>query len=160
MSETQPGRMTYARYLGLDELLAAQHPLSDRHDEMLFVVIHQTKELWLKQIIHEVRFAQGQVRAGALVPAYKSLARVSRIQTVMTLSWDILATMTPADYTSFRGFLGTSSGFQSAQFREVERSEEHTSELQSRQYLVCRLLLEKKNTINANIIIKSYKRNI
>jgi tryptophan 2,3-dioxygenase len=112
--------MTYARYLGLETLLASQHPLSDRHDEMLFVIIHQTKELWLKQIIHEIRFAQAQVRGGALVPAYKSLARVSRIQTIMTLSWDVLATMTPSDYTSFRAHLGTSSGFQSAQFREVE----------------------------------------
>lgn len=112
--------MTYSRYLGLDTLLASQHPLSDRHDEMLFVIIHQTKELWLKQIIREIRFAQEQVRAGALVPAYKSLARVSRIQTVMTLSWDVLATMTPSDYSSFRSYLGTSSGFQSAQFREVE----------------------------------------
>ena len=112
--------MTYARYLGLDTLLASQHPLSDQHDEMLFIIIHQTKELWLKQIIREIRFAQGQVRSGALVPAYKSLARVSRIQTIMTLSWDVLATMTPADYTSFRNHLGTSSGFQSAQFREVE----------------------------------------
>lgn len=114
------GRMTYAHYLGLDTLLTSQHPLSDRHDEMLFVIIHQTKELWLKQIIHEIRFAQGQVRTGALVPAYKSLARVSRIQTIMTLSWDVLATMTPSDYSSFRDRLGTSSGFQSAQFREVE----------------------------------------
>jgi len=113
-------RMTYAHYLGLDTLLASQHPLSDRHDEMLFVIIHQTKELWLKQIIREIRFAQAQVRASHLVPAYKSLARISRIQTVMTLSWDVLATMTPSDYTSFRSFLGTSSGFQSAQFREVE----------------------------------------
>ncbi|MDO9487303.1 MAG: tryptophan 2,3-dioxygenase [Sphingomonadaceae bacterium] len=112
--------MTYSRYLGLDTLLGSQHPLSDRHDEMLFVVIHQTKELWLKQIIHELRLAQDMVRAGALVPAYKSLARVSRIQSVMTQSWDILATMTPSDYTSFREWLGTSSGFQSAQFREVE----------------------------------------
>jgi len=126
MSKTQPEddasqpRMTYSRYLGLDQILSAQHPLSDQHDEMLFVIIHQTKELWLKQIIHEVRFAQAQVRAGQLIPAYKSLARVSRIQTVMTLSWDILATMTPADYTSFRSVLGTSSGFQSHQFREVE----------------------------------------
>ena len=124
MTTLQPAaeteRMTYARYLGLDTLLTSQHPLSDQHDEMLFVVIHQTKELWLKQIIHEIRFAQAQVRSGALVPAYKSLARVSRIQSVMTQSWDILATMTPSDYTSFRNQLGTSSGFQSAQFREVE----------------------------------------
>jgi len=115
-----PTRMTYARYLGLDTLLASQHPLSDRHDEMLFVIIHQTKELWLKQIVREIRFAQSQVRAGDLVPAYKSLARVSRIQGVMTQSWDVLSTMTPSDYSSFRSHLGTSSGFQSAQFREVE----------------------------------------
>lgn len=112
--------MTYSHYLGLDSLLASQNPLSDQHDEMLFVIIHQTKELWLKQIIHELGFAQAQVRSGAVVPAYKSLARVSRIQAVMTQSWDILATMTPSDYTSFREWLGTSSGFQSAQFREVE----------------------------------------
>jgi tryptophan 2,3-dioxygenase len=112
--------ITYAGYLALDDLLAAQHPLSSEHDEMLFVVIHQTKELWLKQILHEVALAQRLVRTGDLVPAYKSLARVSRIQAVMTMSWDILATMTPADYLRFRGDLGTSSGFQSDQFRRFE----------------------------------------
>lgn len=112
--------ITYAGYLTLDELLAAQNPLSDEHDEMLFVIIHQTKELWLKQILHEVALAQSLVRAGNLVPAYKSLARVSRIQAVMTMSWDILATMTPADYLRFRGVLGSSSGFQSDQFRRFE----------------------------------------
>jgi len=112
--------MTYARYLGLDRLLSAQEPLSDQHDEMLFVIIHQTKELWLKQILHEVGLAQRLVRAGDLVPAYKSLARVSRIQAVMTQSWDILATMTPADYLRFRSVLGSSSGFQSDQFRRLE----------------------------------------
>lgn len=112
--------MTYARYLALDELLAAQKPLSDRHDELLFIVIHQTKELWLKEIIHEVGLARRLVAAGDLEPAYKALARVSRIQTIMTLSWDVLATMTPADYLSFRGSLGTSSGFQSHQFRTLE----------------------------------------
>ena len=115
-----PSGMTYAGYLALDDLLAAQHPLSDQHDEMLFVVIHQTKELWLKQILHEIALAKTLVRAGDLVPAYKSLARVSRIQSVMTQSWDILATMTPADYLRFRGVLGASSGFQSDQFRRVE----------------------------------------
>jgi len=112
--------MTYARYLTLDELLSAQRPLSDEHDEMLFVIIHQTKELWLKQMLHEVALAQRLVRAGDLTPAYKSLARVSRIQSVMTQSWDILATMTPADYLRFRDRLGTSSGFQSDQFRRFE----------------------------------------
>jgi tryptophan 2,3-dioxygenase len=112
--------MTYGRYLALDQLLTAQHPLSDRHDELLFIIIHQTKELWLKQMIAELRTALELVRADKPVEAYKSLARVSRIQAVMTLSWDVLATMTPSDYTRFREVLGTSSGFQSDQFRAVE----------------------------------------
>ncbi len=112
--------MTYARYLALDTLLASQHPQSDLDDEMLFIVIHQTKELWLKQMIRELRLAKAQVQVDALVPAYKALARVSRIQAVMTLSWDVLATMTPSDYTRFRHVLGPSSGFQSDQFRTVE----------------------------------------
>jgi tryptophan 2,3-dioxygenase len=112
--------MTYARYLDLDTLLSAQHPKSNLDDEMLFIVIHQTKELWLKQAIAEVQMAVLQVRGGKLVPAYKSLARVSRIQAVMTLSWDVLATMTPSEYTQFRHVLGPSSGFQSDQFRTFE----------------------------------------
>lgn len=112
--------MTYARYLALDELLSCQHPRSELDDEMLFIIIHQTKELWLKQIIRELHFAKTQVQADALVPAYKALARVSRIQAVMTLSWDILSTMTPSDYSRFRHVLGPSSGFQSDQFRIVE----------------------------------------
>ncbi|MDO1559332.1 tryptophan 2,3-dioxygenase [Brevundimonas sp. 2R-24] len=112
--------LTYASYLALDELLHLQRPLSDQHDEMLFVIIHQTKELWLKQIIHELGLAQSLIAAGDLVPAYKSMARVSRIQAVMTQSWDILTTMTPADYLKFRDSLGTSSGFQSDQFRRLE----------------------------------------
>lgn len=116
----EPQGVTYAGYLSLDQLLGAQSPRTDQHDEMLFVIIHQTKELWLKQILHEVALAQSLIRAGDLVPAYKSLARVSRIQAVMTQSWDILATMTPADYLKFRGDLGTSSGFQSDQFRRLE----------------------------------------
>ena len=112
--------MTYARYLALDDLLACQHPRSDADDELLFIIIHQTKELWLKQIIRELRLAKAQVQADQLVPAYKALARVSRIQAVMTLSWDVLSTMTPSDYTRFRDVLGPSSGFQSDQFRTVE----------------------------------------
>jgi tryptophan 2,3-dioxygenase len=118
--ENDPQNMTYGRYLALDTLLSAQHPISGRHDEMLFVIIHQTKELWLKQIIFELEQALALVVEDALVPAYKGLARVSRIQAVMTLSWDVLATMTPADYSRFREVLGASSGFQSAQFRQVE----------------------------------------
>lgn len=112
--------MTYADYLDLGELLGAQHPLSDLHDEMLFIIIHQTKELWMKQMLHELVFAIGLVERDSFAPAYKALARVSRIQSVMTLSWDVLSTLTPVDYLAFRHVLGTSSGFQSAQFREVE----------------------------------------
>lgn len=112
--------MTYGRYLALDQILEAQHPISDRHDELLFIVTHQTKELWLKQTIAELLVAKQLVREDQPVEAYKSLARVSRIQAVMTLSWDVLATMTPSDYTRFRSVLGTSSGFQSDQFRAVE----------------------------------------
>ena len=112
--------MTYARYLALDGLLACQQPQSELDDEMLFIIIHQTKELWLKQIIREMHFAKAQIQSDALVPAYKALARISRIQAVMTLSWDVLSTMTPSDYTRFRHVLGPSSGFQSDQFRTVE----------------------------------------
>ncbi|RYY24973.1 MAG: tryptophan 2,3-dioxygenase [Sphingomonadales bacterium] len=112
--------MTYGRYLALDTLLDSQHPISDRDDELLFIIIHQTKELWLKQMLVEVREAIRLVQQDKSVEAYKSLARVSRIQAVMTLSWDVLATMTPSDYTRFREVLGTSSGFQSDQFRAVE----------------------------------------
>jgi len=115
-----PAGITYADYLSLDELLSAQRPLSTLHDEMLFIVIHQTKELWLKQMLHELALATALVREDKFSPAYKALARVSRIQSVMTLSWDVLATLTPVDYSAFRHVLGTSSGFQSAQFREFE----------------------------------------
>ena len=115
-----PGGMTYADYLSLDTLLSAQQPRSDLHDELLFIVIHQTKELWLKQMLHEVALAISLVRNDGFGEAYKALSRVSRIQSVMTLSWDVLATLTPVDYSAFRDVLGTSSGFQSAQFRELE----------------------------------------
>lgn len=112
--------VTYGGYLRLKELLACQTPQTAEHDELLFVILHQTMELWMKQAIHEIGAAQSEVRGGDLVPAYKHLARVSRIQAVMTQAWDILATMTPADYLKFRQLLGTSSGFQSAQFRALE----------------------------------------
>ncbi|HVL30069.1 MAG TPA: tryptophan 2,3-dioxygenase family protein [Sphingomicrobium sp.] len=115
-----PAGMTYADYLHLDELLSAQRPRSDLHDEMLFIVIHQTKELWLKQMLHEVALAISLVRQDRFAEAYKALSRVSRIQSVMTLSWEVLATLTPVDYSAFRDVLGTSSGFQSGQFRELE----------------------------------------
>ena len=115
-----PAGMHYADYLKLNQLLSAQHPLSDIHDEMLFIVIHQTKELWMKQMLHELRVAIELVTADRFAEAYKSMARISRIQSVMTLSWDVLSTLTPVDYLAFRHVLGTSSGFQSGQFREIE----------------------------------------
>src|SRR5436190_19242085 len=115
-----PAGMTYADYLKLDQLLSAQKPLSDLHDEMLFIVIHQTKELWMKQLLHELRFAVTLVQEDRFAEAYKAMARISRIQAVMTLSWDVLSTLTPVDYLKFRNVLGTSSGFQSEQFREIE----------------------------------------
>lgn len=112
--------MSYGDYLQLDTLLAAQNPLSDRHDELLFVIIHQATELWLKLALHELRAAREAIRTDRLEPASKNLARVSRIQAQMIQSWDVLSTMTPADYSSFREALGQSSGFQSAQYRELE----------------------------------------
>ena len=115
-----PAGMTYADYLKLDSLLGAQRPLSDLHDEMLFIVIHQTKELWMKQMLHEVRLAIDLLESDKLGAAFKAMARISRIQAVMTLSWDVLSTLTPVDYLQFRNVLGTSSGFQSVQFRELE----------------------------------------
>ncbi|MFL6850996.1 MAG: tryptophan 2,3-dioxygenase [Sphingomicrobium sp.] len=115
-----PAGMTYADYLKLEQILTAQQPLSNLHDEMLFIVIHQTKELWMKQMLHELRFAIELVQADRFAEAYKAMARISRIQAVMTLSWDVLSTLTPVDYLKFRDVLGTSSGFQSAQFREIE----------------------------------------
>jgi tryptophan 2,3-dioxygenase len=115
-----PAGLTYADYLDLKDLLGAQRPLSDLHDEMLFIVIHQTKELWMKQMLHELRLAIALVQDDHFAQAYKAMARISRIQAVMTLSWDVLSTLTPVDYLKFRNVLGTSSGFQSAQFREIE----------------------------------------
>ena len=116
-----PAGMTYADYLKLDQLLSAQQPLSDLHDEMLFIVIHQTKELWMKEMLHELRLRDRPGRQDdRFAEAYKAMARISRIQAVMTLSWDVLSTLTPVDYLKFRDVLGTSSGFQSAQFREIE----------------------------------------
>lgn len=115
-----PGGMTYAHYLKLDQLLSAQQPLSELHDEMLFIIIHQTKELWMKELLHELDFAIRLIGEDRFAEAYKAMARISRIQAVMTLSWDVLSTLTPVDYLKFRDVLGTSSGFQSEQFREIE----------------------------------------
>ena len=115
-----PAGITYADYLKLDQLLSAQRPLSGLHDEMLFIVIHQTKELWMKELLHELNLAIRLIGEDRFAEAYKAMARISRIQAVMTLSWDVLSTLTPVDYLKFRDVLGTSSGFQSEQFREIE----------------------------------------
>ena len=112
--------ISYGAYLGLDRLLAAQAPRSTRHDELLFIVIHQASELWIKLCLHELTAARGHIAVGDVGPALKMIARVSRIQTQLIQSWDVLATMTPADYAAFRPYLGQSSGFQSFQYRAME----------------------------------------
>ena len=112
--------LSYGGYLRLTDLLSAQKPVSDAHDEMLFIVIHQATELWMKLIIHEIRAAMAALEGDAYGPAFKMLSRVARIQTQLIQSWSVLSTMTPADYLTFRDDLGRSSGFQSAQYREIE----------------------------------------
>ena len=114
--------MSYGDYLGLDQLLAAQHPRSEppQHDELLFIIQHQTSELWLKLMLHELRSARGLLASDELAPALKRLARVKHIQTVLTEQWSVLATLTPSEYAEIRPFLATSSGFQSYQYRAVE----------------------------------------
>jgi tryptophan 2,3-dioxygenase len=114
--------MSYGDYLRLDLLLAAQQPLSDppQHDELLFIIQHQTSELWLKLLVHELRSARDLLGAGDLAPALKRMARVKHVQHVLTDQWSVLATLTPSEYAEIRPVLATSSGFQSAQYREVE----------------------------------------
>jgi tryptophan 2,3-dioxygenase len=114
--------LSYGRYLHLDEILSAQHPVStpEHHDELLFILQHQTSELWLKLIRHELLAVQRQLAANDLRPALKGLARVKHIQRTLTEQWSVLATLTPTEYAEFRSFLGTSSGFQSYQYRAVE----------------------------------------
>ena len=114
------GRMSYGDYLALDQILTAQRPLSAAHDELLFIIQHQTSELWMKLALHEIGAARASIAAGALQPAFKMLARVSRIMEQLNSAWDVLRTMTPSDYTTFRDDLGQSSGFQSWQYRLIE----------------------------------------
>jgi tryptophan 2,3-dioxygenase len=114
--------LSYGAYLHLDEVLTAQHPVSrpEHHDELLFIVQHQTSELWLKLVLHELREVARRLAADELRPALKGLARVKHIQRQLTDQWSVLATLTPSEYAEFRRFLGTSSGFQSYQYRAVE----------------------------------------
>jgi tryptophan 2,3-dioxygenase len=114
--------MTYGSYLSLDQLLTAQNPVSvpEHHDELLFIIQHQTTELWLKLLVHELRSARALLATDDLAPALKRLARVKHVQHTITDQWSVLATLTPSEYALIRPFLATSSGFQSAQYREVE----------------------------------------
>ncbi len=112
--------VTYSSYLDLDRILAAQHPASGAHDEMLFIIVHQTSELWLKLCLHELIAARDLVEGDNLRPAFKMLSRVARAQGQLIQSWDVLSTMTPHDYSRIRPHLGSSSGFQSAQYRLME----------------------------------------
>ncbi|SDI65626.1 tryptophan 2,3-dioxygenase [Variovorax sp. OV700] len=112
--------MSYGDYLHLDEILNAQHPLSPAHDEMLFIVQHQTSELWMKLMLHELRAATRCIAEEKLADAFKMLARVSRIMEQLVSAWTVLSTMTPPEYTAMRPYLANSSGFQSAQYRCIE----------------------------------------
>ena len=114
------GEMSYGDYLGLDRLLAVQNRRSTQHDEMLFIIQHQTTELWLKLVIHEMTAARGHLRRDDLQPAFKMMARISRIMDQLIQAWNVLATLTPSEYMAFRDQLGRSSGFQSHQYRAIE----------------------------------------
>jgi tryptophan 2,3-dioxygenase len=112
--------MSYGDYLHLDAVLGAQHPLSPDHNEMLFIIQHQTSELWMKLMLHELQAAIQCVAQDELGSAFKMLARVSRIMEQLVHAWDVLATMTPPEYSAIRPYLANSSGFQSAQYRCIE----------------------------------------
>ena len=112
--------LSYGGYLHVDELLKCQTPLTDEHDEMMFIIIHQSAELWLKCCLHEMRAAMQCVKDDNLGPAFKMLSRVAHIQNQLKQSWAVLATMTPTDYSKFRDSLGNASGFQSHQYRALE----------------------------------------
>ena len=111
---------SYGAYLDLERLLAAQHPRSPEHDEMLFIIVHQASELWMKLALHELRSAIDGVRRDDLALCFKRLTRIGHVQQQLVRVWDVLATLTPFDYSSFRNQLGRSSGFQSAQYRLLE----------------------------------------
>ncbi|MEO9468477.1 tryptophan 2,3-dioxygenase family protein [Parasphingorhabdus sp.] len=112
--------LTYARHIQTDQLLASQIPVSDKPDEMLFIVMHQTMELWLKLVLHEAGITIGQIKQDQLPQAEKSLDRIATILRHMIHSWEVLATLSPHDFLTFRGFLRKASGFQSHQYRELE----------------------------------------
>jgi tryptophan 2,3-dioxygenase len=112
--------LSYGEYLQLDKLLDAQKPLTCEHDEMMFILVHQTSELWMRLFLHELHGVLACVRKDELDPSFKMLARISRVQAQLTSTWEVLSTMTPAEYSLFRNALGRSSGFQSFQYRLLE----------------------------------------
>lgn len=116
------GRMDYAGYLRLDRILSAQEPLSnpEHHDELLFIIQHQTSELWMRLVVHELQAAIDSVKHDQLAPCFKILARVKHVQRMLFEQWAVLETLTPSEYAEFRGVLGNASGFQSFQFRKIE----------------------------------------
>jgi tryptophan 2,3-dioxygenase len=120
-AETAPdSQMSYADYLHLDQVLGAQHRLTGAHDEMLFIIQHQTSELWMRLALHELDHARAAIATDRLQPAFKMLSRLARIFEQLNGAWDVLRTMTPSEYTEFRDALGRSSGFQSYQYRAIE----------------------------------------
>src|SRR6476661_1043318 len=120
MASDQSAALTYASYLALDEVLGAQRPRSEEHDELLFIVVHQVYELWFKQLLHELARVQALLEEGHTAPVVHTLRRVLTILKVVVAQIDVLETMTPRQFTGFRDRLDASSGFQSAQFRELE----------------------------------------
>jgi tryptophan 2,3-dioxygenase len=112
--------LSYGQYLHLEKLLAAQRPVSSEHNEMLFIIVHQVSELWMRLMLHELTAALASVRRDDLDPALKMLARISRTQTQLISVWEVLSTLTPFEYSAFRNALGRSSGFQSVQYRLLE----------------------------------------
>ena len=112
--------MSYGDYLGLDQILTAQHPRSPNHNEMLFIIQHQTSDRWIKLMLHDLHGVRRHIHHNDLPPAFKMLSRVARIMDQLVHAWDVLATMTPSEYTAIRPYLGASSGFQSHQYRELE----------------------------------------
>src|SRR6266511_1247944 len=120
MASEQSAALTYTSYLALDEVLGAQRPRSDEHDEMLFIVIHQVYELWFKQLLHELAYLQRRLEVGEAPRALGTLKRVLTILKTVVAQIDVLETMTPRQFTAFRDRLDAASGFQSAQFREIE----------------------------------------
>ncbi len=112
--------LSYGEYLGLDRLLAAQRPLTHEHDEMLFIIVHQASELWMRLMLHELEAVFDSVRRDDLDPSFKRLSRISRVQQQLLATWEVLSTLTPSEYSAFRNALGRSSGFQSVQYRLLE----------------------------------------